>query len=154
MKAHITKLTVIGVSIIALSAFALSFDALRQMATLHGINPMLAWVFPVAIDLAILVYSMASILRRFQGLSAKVEIGFVVFATLVSVVLNALSGHDDPSTHAIMGVVIHALPPLFLGAAVEAASRLFSADVEARSSRAKRGVSTRRRNRKSVEVAQ
>lgn len=145
MKNIIEKCTILGVVVIAVSAFALSFDALQQMAVTCGVSKSLSWMFPVSLDLAILVYSLASILRRWQGLCARLEISFVVVSTIISVALNTCASSTDPTLHMLLGFIIHALPPLFMAASVEAATRLISAPVEARSARAKKGATTRRR---------
>lgn len=154
MKHYIARATVLGVIIIAVSAFALSFDALQQLALQHGVSPKLAWMFPVSLDLAILVYSLASILRRWQGLCAKMEISFVIVSTVISVVLNTCSSSDNVTLNMVLNFVVHALPPLFMAAAIEAATRLISAPVEIRSARSKKGaVTRRRRNKASVGVS-
>jgi hypothetical protein len=150
IKNIIAKSTIFGVVVIAVSAFALSFDALRQMAISHGVNEALSWMFPISLDLAILVYSLASILRRWQGLCAKMEITFVVASTVISVALNTCSGSTNEVLNMVLGFIIHALPPLFMAAAVEAATRLISAPVEIRSMRSKKGAVTRRRRQKEL----
>lgn len=141
-------ITVVGVFIIALSSFALSFDALTVLAKAHGLNPSLAWLFPVSLDLSILVYSLASLKRRNAKLEAKMETGFVVFFTLVSVILNTCSGSvSEGVMHSILHFAVHALPPLFIAASVEAYIRMISSGAEVKAIRSSKARETRITNK-------
>ncbi len=132
--------TIAGVSIVAISSFLLSFDALRHLALANGISGHFAFLFPLSLDLAILIYSMASLVRRQQGLKAGIEIAFVITVTLTSVILNMF--HDVENR--AMGMVVHTLPPLFLAASFETLSRLFSISGEVQTIRSAKAKETRK----------
>lgn len=123
---QITKWALGGVAVISASAFALSFDSLYHMAVNFGFKSWLAWLFPVSVDLAILVYSVALMLRRMNGLKAPWETSFLVFVTLLSIAMNAVHDCD----HVILKRFVHALPPILMAMSVECLIRIMSTHSE------------------------
>lgn len=121
---RIRSATTLGVGVLAVASFAMSFEALRGLALANGMSGWAASLFPLAIDVAILVYSLASYVRRSQGLRATMELGFVITVTLASLILNVMSG-AAPSP--LLHVIIHGAPPICLAMAVEAAIRMLEA---------------------------
>ena len=114
----ITYVVIIGVAIITIAAFTLSFDALRSMSAANGIH--FSWLFPVALDLAMLTYSLASLVHEMRGQPSGFEKMMVGSMTAVSIILNALSG----VVHPVLKIAIDALPPIFVGVAIHVILRL------------------------------
>jgi hypothetical protein len=134
MQNKIASVTVYAVGAIALAAFSLSFDALRVMAANYGVNPWIAWLFPFALDLAIVVYSVAAVIRRMRGLDHRLEWIFAASATLLSVLFNAV---HDVKDNTYLKILIHSMPPLMMWAAWEIIPRLAFMKQEIRKATAK-----------------
>lgn len=90
-------LTAIGVTVATLgtlgviaAAFALSYDAIANVATASGMNPSLAWLLPVAIDGAMCVAAVVAVLLRLAGRSGWYPWVVTLAGVAVSVACNAL----------------------------------------------------------------
>lgn len=139
LKAKTTIGAAFGVTIVSLAAFALSFDAMRQLALIHNVNPYFAWILPVAVDFAILVYSLASIIRRMAGIDARIETALVFFVTLTSVTLNAF----HTSSNIYLGYFVLALPPLLMASSVETITRMITTKHDKKKVIAKKRAATK-----------
>lgn len=113
--AGIGKASAVLVLLLALGAFFLSYESLRDLAANSGaIAPTQAWMFPLVVDGSILVFSLSALRASLSGESTRWYMGLVVAVTVVSVGLN--------SAHASGGVLARfmaSIPPLLLFAAFE-----------------------------------
>lgn len=102
-------LTISLVAAIAVGSFALSFQALRQVAADNGVSQELAFVWPLVVDVSVIVYTLAILVAQLQRRGAKLPIALVIFFGLVTVVGNLLHA---PAT--FTGWFVAMLPPLSL----------------------------------------
>ncbi|MBX7469078.1 DUF2637 domain-containing protein [Streptomyces sp. MAG02] len=80
-----------GVALLALAAFALSYDALRQMATASHIHPALTYAFPLVIDGFIAIGIGALLVLRTAPLRPRLYVSALVgTATATSIWANVL----------------------------------------------------------------
>ncbi|MFD3946809.1 DUF2637 domain-containing protein [Streptomyces sp. NPDC058579] len=81
----------IGVALLALAAFALSYDALRQMAAASHIHRVLTYAFPLVIDGFIAIGIGALLVLRTAPLRARLYVSALVgVATATSIWANVL----------------------------------------------------------------
>ncbi|MEV0037252.1 DUF2637 domain-containing protein [Streptomyces sp. NPDC050804] len=116
-----------GVALLAVAAFALSYDALRQMATASHINRALTYAFPLVIDGFIAIGIGALLILRTAPLPARLYVSALVgIATATSIWANVLhairlnqQAHDTGLRLDDLTVgVISAIAPLALAGAV------------------------------------
>lgn len=116
-----------GVALMALAAFALSYDALRQMAAASHIHPALTYAFPLVIDGFIAIGIGALLILRTAHLRARLYVaGLVSLATATSIWANVLhavrlnqqTGHTGLLLDDVTVGVISAIAPLALAGAV------------------------------------
>lgn len=116
-----------GVSLLAVAAFALSYDALRQMAAASHIHRALTYAFPLVIDGFIAIGIGALLVLRTAPLSARLYVSALVgVATATSIWANVLHAirlnqqtrHNGLSLDDLTVGVISAIAPLALAGAV------------------------------------
>ncbi|WP_405856034.1 DUF2637 domain-containing protein [Streptomyces sp. NBC_00090] len=116
-----------GVALLAAAAFALSYDALRQMAAASHIHPALTYAFPLVIDGfiaigigALLVLHAASLWSRLYvwGLVGAATITSIWANVLHAVRLNQQNPHGRLALDDITVGAISAIAPLALAGAV------------------------------------
>ncbi|MFF4290376.1 DUF2637 domain-containing protein [Streptomyces sp. NPDC001739] len=116
-----------GVALLAVAAFALSYDALRQMAAASHIHPALTYAFPLVIDGFIAIGIGALLTLRQAPLSARLYVSALVgIATATSIWANVLHAIrlNQQARHAGLALdditvgVISAIAPLALAGAV------------------------------------
>ncbi|NEE01179.1 DUF2637 domain-containing protein [Phytoactinopolyspora halotolerans] len=91
-----------AVAVLGLSAFTLSFDALRYLAVAAGVNGRLAWLWPLIVDGFICVATVAAVLLRPRGW----RIAWYPWATLTAAAFVSVSGNAlHARTHADLTVV-------------------------------------------------
>lgn len=100
---------VLAVSLIALGSFALSFTALYALATENGTPALLGWIWPLIVDLSMVIYTAAILVAHLQRRGAKLPIGLTIFYALVTITGNIL--HAPPT---LLGWFVASLPPLSL----------------------------------------
>ena len=113
----IGRATALLVAFLAISAFILSFEALRDLAAREGgLTGPASWMFPVIVDGAICVFSLAALRAELAGHHRDLRWikGLVLTVTISSVALNTLHAHGRP-----LAMVIAAVPPLLLYGALE-----------------------------------
>lgn len=111
------KLSVISgilVGAIALIAFILSFDAIMHLAIGNGVNERLAWMVPLIVDGAMVVFSVSVMRSTLAGEKTWQGWALIVAFTAVSVWFNI--AHSNMTT---FGIAIAALAPLALFATFE-----------------------------------
>lgn len=115
----IGRMTAALVAILAIAAFGLSFEALRDLAVKSAVmNANVAWLFPLIVDGGIVVFSLAALRASLTGADRRWFMSLVVFVTVISVGLNI--------AHAGSGwlpAVMAAMPPLLLFLAFESLMR-------------------------------
>ncbi|MGK0185435.1 MAG: hypothetical protein ACI9R3_001213 [Verrucomicrobiales bacterium] len=85
----ISRITACLVLLLALGAFVMSFDALHALAADSGaIAPQFAYLFPICVDGAILVFSISALRASLCAEPTRVPMLLVVAVTTLSVVLN------------------------------------------------------------------
>ncbi|MFH8758614.1 DUF2637 domain-containing protein [Streptomyces atroolivaceus] len=116
-----------GVALLAVAAFALSYDALRQMAAASHIHPALTYAFPLVIDGFIAIGIGALLVLRTAPLSARLYVSALVgTATATSIWANVLHAirlnqqtrHNGLSLDDLTVGAISAIAPLALAGAV------------------------------------
>jgi hypothetical protein len=84
----ITVLSASTVLVLAGIAFVLSFYAVRDLAIELGSTPNLAWMYPVIIDGAIIVYSLTVLKKGLHSEKTSLDWTMIGLATAVSIGLN------------------------------------------------------------------
>jgi hypothetical protein len=106
---------VCAVALIALGSFALSFVALLALATGNGIDPALGWIWPLIVDLSMVIYTAAILVAQLQRRGARLPIALTIFYAAVTITGNLLHAPADP-----VGWFVAALPPVSLVLGAEA----------------------------------
>ncbi|ASR77139.1 excisionase [Mycobacterium phage MyraDee] len=89
-------------------AFSLSFTALSDLAANNGVSSGQAWMLPIVIDGGVIVATSATVALRRHAWYAWT---LLIFSSIVSVIGNVAHAHGP------IGMVIAAIPPLWLLAA-------------------------------------
>lgn len=113
------------VALLAAGAFALSFDALNHLAQENGVTPGLAWVWPLVLDGAIVVFSLSALRASLHRESIGYPMALVVIATVASVIFNVAHAPDGILPHTMAAV-----PPVFLFLSFELLMRQLRSEVE------------------------
>lgn len=119
--------------LLAVLAFVLSFDALRVVGLACGIQPALAWMFPLIIDGSTLAFTWAAWAFRTRAMRTVYPWLMLVAFSVISLVGNALHAHPTPVNGLLLpdwtASLIMTVPPIALLATthmiVMAASRSF-----------------------------
>jgi FtsZ-binding cell division protein ZapB len=99
----------VAVALIALGSFTLSFTALLALATGNGIPAGLGWIWPLIVDLSMVIYTAAILVAQLQHRNAKLPIALTIFYALVTITGNVLHAPSTP-----LGWFVASLPPLSL----------------------------------------
>ncbi|MCL1870986.1 MAG: DUF2637 domain-containing protein [Promicromonosporaceae bacterium] len=98
---------------LAAVSFALSYSALVRIASWAAVPDRLAWAIPVMLDSAILVYSLAALVKRSRRERAAGAWASLALWTAVSVAANAAHAAGVPETwQRAVGTVVAALAPV------------------------------------------
>jgi transposase-like protein len=118
----IGRSTAVLVGLLAIAAFALSFEALRDLAVTTGAipNPRHAWLFPVLLDGGVVVFSLAALRASLTGNDRRWYMSLVVIVTLLSVGFNVAH-----ASRGFLAGVMAGMPPLLLFMAFESLMRQF-----------------------------
>lgn len=103
---------------LAVGAFTLSFDALRELATVAGLNRSIAWLWPLIVDGFILLATAAAVALRDRGprVTWYPWATLIVFAA-ISVAGNALHASSHANREAVsvtVASVVSAVPAVAL----------------------------------------
>lgn len=110
----LTATVIIAVSIITLGSFILSFSALEDFALKNGAPGNLAWIWPILVDMTVVVCTVVILMAELKGWNPLYPIGLVVLYGVVTIVGNLWHA---PATKA--GWFVAILPPLTLIALTE-----------------------------------
>ncbi len=95
-------------SITAIS-FVLSYNALLQVATDYGVDSRLSYIWPLLVDLSLVVFSLATVRAYLQSESSWKQWGLVGIYTLMTIGFNILHANSN-----LMSQVVAAIPPISL----------------------------------------
>lgn len=110
---------------VALVSFALSFAALRDVATWGNVPAWLTWAVPVMVDASMLVYTLAALVQRQRGASARLSWFLLALFSFVSVAANAAHGYDlAGDLRPLVGVSVVGLAPVGVLASVHTLASL------------------------------
>lgn len=104
----------IAVILIALGSFTLSYAALVGLAADNGIAGWLAYIWPLIVDVSVIVFTAAILVSQLQNRGPMLAIALTGFYGLVTIAGNLLHA---PTT--ALGWFVAALPPLSLIFATE-----------------------------------
>ena len=94
---------------IGLGSFSLSFMALYALATANGTPTFLGWIWPLIVDVSMVIYTAAILVAHLQYRGAKLPISLTIFYALVTITGNILHAPPTP-----LGWFVASLPPLSL----------------------------------------
>lgn len=85
----------VAVGVVFLASAVISFNGLYAVGLEQGLHPDLAWVTPIMLDVAILVFTMASLIQRRRGNRGQriFAVISVAWVTLTSMGLNFLHSY-------------------------------------------------------------
>jgi hypothetical protein len=104
----------VAVVLIAFGSFSLSFLALKDLATQNGTPAHLAFIWPLIVDVSVIVFTAAILVSQLQRRGAKLAIALTGFYAVVTIVGNVLHAPDT-----WLGWFVAILPPLSLIFATE-----------------------------------
>jgi len=126
----ISKASAVLVLLLALGAFFLSYESLRDLAANSGaVAPGQAWMFPLVIDGSIMVFSLAALRASLTGESTSWYLTLVVGVTVASAGLNAAHARGGILPRCMAGMA-----PLLLFAAFESFMRMLASNLGGRES--------------------
>ena len=93
--------------LLALFAFILSFNALADLATQHGVS--IPFLFPFVVEAAVIVFSLNALYRSLQGESAWFQWCLIIGSSLLAGLFNVAHAQNDELSR-----LMAAMPSLFL----------------------------------------
>lgn len=111
MKANkaISITTAALVFLVALGSFALSYTALRDMAARNGIDGTLSYIWPLLIDLALIVFSLSVVNSYLQSENTKKQWALVGIYTIATIGFNIAHAPNN-----LQAQVVAAIAPVSL----------------------------------------
>lgn len=97
------------VFLLAVGAFVLSYSALYDVAAAYGLPPKLAWIWPLLVDFALIVFSLAVVRASSQGESTWWPWALVGLFTVATIAFNLI--HSRPEYVAWLVAIV---PPVAL----------------------------------------
>lgn len=125
----------VGTLAVMAAGFALSFDGIRRVGIAAYINPVLAWMLPVAIDGAMAVAMVTAIVLRALGRTPIYPWLVVVAGAGISIACNALHAFVHAGAIELpprIAMAVSAIPALTLALSVHLLVTLATAVVSAR----------------------
>ncbi|BCU76394.1 DUF2637 domain-containing protein [Luteolibacter sp. LG18] len=121
----LSKASALLVLLLALGAFFLSYESLRDLAANSGAAaPKQAWMFPLVIDGSIMVFSLSALRASLSGERSHWHMALVIVVTLMSVGLNAAHANGG-----WLARTMAAMPPLLLFFAFESLMKQVAANL-------------------------
>ncbi len=99
----------LAVVAVAAGSFTLSFNALLDLATQQGQPARLAWIWPVIVDLSLVIYTAALLVAQLQRRPARLPVALVIGYGGVTIAGNILHAPAGP-----VAWFVAALPPVSL----------------------------------------
>jgi predicted outer membrane protein len=113
------------VFLLAVGAFVLSYATLWDTALSYGLSPKLAWIWPLLVDGAIIVFSLAVVRNGLLGEGTGWPWLLVIVATVGTIILNGLHSDGRP-----VAVVVAVVAPIALVLAFETSMKMLQSDVK------------------------
>jgi hypothetical protein len=113
------------VAVIAVGSFVLSFNALHELAKQNKQPAQWAWIWPVIVDLSLVIYTAAILVAQLMRWSAKLPILLTIGYGVVTVVGNVL--HAPANWE---GYFVAIMPPLSLVLGTELLRTLAKSRIE------------------------
>lgn len=104
---------------VAIAAAVLSFSGLHKLALAADFHPYIAWLFPIATDVAVAAFSLRVLHHSLAGLRSWYAWLCTMLGVAVSVAGNVWAAPDD-----LVSRLVHAWPPLVFALSFEALTRL------------------------------
>ncbi|MCB0197973.1 MAG: DUF2637 domain-containing protein, partial [Anaerolineae bacterium] len=79
--------------LLALFAFILSFNALTDLASQHGVS--IPFLFPFVVEAAVIVFSLNALYRSLQGESAWFQWCLIIGSSLLAGLFNVAHAQND-----------------------------------------------------------
>ena len=122
------------VLLLAAGAFALSYAGLKDLASTHGVDPGLVWIWPLVLDGAIIVFSVCAFRAGLCGESVAYPMFLVVLSTMASIAFNVLHAPIPPdapfwSREVMIPRIMASIPPLALFLSFEVMIRQLQSQV-------------------------
>lgn len=128
--ALISGVTAVLVAVLAAGAFALSYEVLYGLASTHGVETNSAWLWPLLLDFAMIVFSLAILRANLRRESALYPwILTVVYAGLATTA-NVFDVAQLHIPEVVIDVTVRALPPISLVLAFELFVKMLRAELE------------------------
>lgn len=121
----LTGTVALMVLFIGSGAFVLSYDALYQTGLTNGIPSNKAWIWPLLIDLPLIVFTLALLVSQLMRSSAKLWASLVILYTLATIGFNL--SHAQQS---ILGYTVAIVAPIGLLLTTEALRHLAKSIIE------------------------
>ena len=74
-----------AVALIALGSFTLSFTALFDLAVKNSVPAHLGWIWPLIVDLSMVIYTAAILVAQLQRRGAKLPVALTIFYAAVTI---------------------------------------------------------------------
>ena len=107
--ARIRRASTAGVVVLAAGGFAMSYGALHGLALAEGVDPALAWMWPLIVDGFIVVASLAVLHAVLERRSSAYPWSLVLGFSAISVVFNVLHAAPTPVARLVGAVLPLAL---------------------------------------------
>lgn len=118
------------VFILAILAFVLSYSSLQHMALSYGVGPRLSYVWPLLLDFAMLVFSMAILRANLRNEPALYPWGLTIGFSGLATVANVLDITSLGIPPVVIGAAVKALAPLALVLAFELLMSMLKAELK------------------------
>ena len=122
---RIRRASTVGVVLLAGGGFAMSYGALHGLALAEGVDPALAWMWPLIVDGFIVVASLAVLHAVLERRSTLYPWCLVLGFSAISVAFNVLHAAPTPVAR-----LVGAVPPLALVLSLELLMRQTRAALE------------------------
>jgi len=100
----ISVVTALLVFLLAIGSFALSYNALQDMAVKNGITGWLSYVWPLLIDASLIVFSLAVVNAHLQSESTVKQWLLVGLYTIGTVAFNVLHAPDNLQSRVVAAI--------------------------------------------------
>jgi len=124
IEAAVPSLCGLGVLIVAVSAFILSYTNLTAQAIESGIPPLLAPLWAINLDAFLIIGTLFILRTSLRGESTKAGWCVVILFTIISSVFNVIHAPPD-----IVGRFAHLIPPIALCVSLEFAMLILKSEL-------------------------
>jgi len=119
-KSQAIRVATAGVASIGLIAFIISYNALQQVAQSHGVNGWLSYLWPLLIDLPILVFAFTSLVIQFiTNRQSRFATSMIIAYSLATVAFNLIHAEMN-----IVNYLVAIVAPLSVIVTIEALREL------------------------------